>query len=195
MPRPKQFDPDQALDQAMRLFWERGYEATSIRDLVEKLGINRFSLYESFGDKRRLFLAALERYTENVFARSLAELEGEELGLLAIERYFAGIARWAETPLSHKGCLLVNMTAEQAGHDGTVLDHVTRQCERVERAFLSALNRAEERGEIRSGLSLRDRARMLALLAQGSFLSMKALRGGEWVASAAQVALSDLRAR
>ena len=132
MARPKQYDREQVLDQAMRVFWARGYEATSISDLVEALGINRFSLYESFGDKRGLFLAALERYGERVFARSLLELEGDELGLAAIERYFAGMIRWAQGPMVKQGCLLINTAAEQAGHDRTVRGHIQRQMARVE---------------------------------------------------------------
>jgi TetR/AcrR family transcriptional repressor of nem operon len=193
MPRPKQFDPEQVLDQAMRVFWARGYEATSISDLVEALGINRFSLYESFGDKRGLFLAALERYGERVFARSLVELEGDELGLSAVERYFAGLTRWAQGPLAKQGCLLINTTAEQGAHDRTVRSHIQRQMTRVEQAFLGALTRAEQRGELRAGIVLQDRARMLALVAWGCLVSMIALRDSEWVASASRSALADLK--
>ena len=193
MPRPKQFDPEQVLDQAMRVFWARGYEATSISDLVEALGINRFSLYESFGDKRGLFLAALQRYGERVFARTLVELEGEELGLQAIERYFAGMVRWAQGPLAKQGCLLINTTAEQAAHDRTVRNHIQQQMARVESAFLGALTRAEQRGELRAGIELRDRARMLALVAWGCLVSNIALRDPSWVASASRSALADLK--
>ncbi len=64
MPRVKEFDPDQALDRAMELFWRKGYEATSVQDLVEHMGINRFSLYDTFGSKHELFMAALDRYSE-----------------------------------------------------------------------------------------------------------------------------------
>jgi TetR/AcrR family transcriptional repressor of nem operon len=193
MPRPKQFDPDQVLEQAMRVFWARGYEATSISDLVEALGINRFSLYDSFGDKRGLFLAALERYGERVFARGLTELEGEELGLAAIERYFAGLARWAQGPLAKQGCLLVNTTAEQAAHDRALRNHLLRQLQRVEAAFLAALTRAEQRGELRAGLVLTDRARMLALIAHGALVNMMATRDPGWVESAMRTAIADLR--
>ena len=64
MARPKQFDRDEALERAMAVFWRRGYEGTSVRDLVEHMGINRGSLYDTFGDKRTLFLAAVDRYLE-----------------------------------------------------------------------------------------------------------------------------------
>lgn len=64
MGRPKAFDEDAVLDRAAELFWTQGYEATSISDLEERLGVGRQSLYDTFGDKRRLFLRAIERYTE-----------------------------------------------------------------------------------------------------------------------------------
>ena len=79
MPRPKAFDPDAALQQAMQVFWERGYEATSVQDLVQGMGINRFSLYSTFGGKHQLFVTALERYRDTIVADLLARIihEGE----------------------------------------------------------------------------------------------------------------------
>ena len=75
MPRPKAFDPDAALHKAMQVFWERGYEATSVDDLVQCMGINRFSLYSTFGGKHQLFVAALERYRDTIVADLVGELE------------------------------------------------------------------------------------------------------------------------
>jgi AcrR family transcriptional regulator len=66
MARPKEFDSDQALDKAMEPFWRQGYEATSIKDLVRHMGINRGSLYNTFGHKHRLFLACMDRYCDNM---------------------------------------------------------------------------------------------------------------------------------
>ena len=66
MPRAKEFDPEMVLDKAMDLFWTKGYEATSIKALVDHMGINRFSLYSTFGDKHQLFLRACDRYHEKM---------------------------------------------------------------------------------------------------------------------------------
>lgn len=84
MVRTKQFDNHAALDEAMQLFWERGYHATSIQDLVDRLGVNRQSLYDTFGGKDQMFLAALERYREIQAApvRRLLEREGPALEVL-----------------------------------------------------------------------------------------------------------------
>jgi TetR/AcrR family transcriptional repressor of nem operon len=194
MGRPRQFDTDDVVERAMRLFWRQGYEATSISDLVDTLGINRFSLYETFGDKRGLFLASLARYTERVFAKTLVELEGDVGGLQAIDRYFRGLARWADGPLARQGCLLVNTVTEQAGQDRALGRQISLQMERVEAAFRGALVRAQARGDVRCDLVIEDHARLLALVAQGALVNMVAMRSGAWIESAARVVLSGLRA-
>ena len=80
----KQFDRYEVLDRAMAAFWTRGYEATSIDDLVEATGINRGSLYGTFGDKRRLFLMALDRYWDTVVNAMMEELSDPDLSLIHI---------------------------------------------------------------------------------------------------------------
>src|SRR5262245_26032289 len=86
--RPRQFERDVVLDRAMQVFRARGYEATSIEHLVARMGIQRGSLYAAFGDKRRLFFAAIERYDRMVTARLLALLDDPASGRAAIERFF-----------------------------------------------------------------------------------------------------------
>ena len=108
MARPKAFDTTQALDAAVRLFWERGYEATSIQDLVEALGVNRASLYGTFGDKARLFSAAMDRYGEQVAAALAAELAPPHAGRQAVARYLQSVIAVASRPNSPHGCLLLN---------------------------------------------------------------------------------------
>src|SRR5215831_3253346 len=88
MPRPKAFDPDEALQKAMQVFWERGYAATSVEDLVQRMGINRFSLYSTFGGKHQLFVAALERYRETIVADLVGALEQSAAGRAAIRHFF-----------------------------------------------------------------------------------------------------------
>ena len=87
MARPKEFDIDQVLDRATELFWTKGYEETSMRELEEGLGVGRQSLYSTFGDKRDLFLASLDRYAAIQRAR-LAPLLEPDTGLEGIRRYF-----------------------------------------------------------------------------------------------------------
>ena len=91
MARPKAFDAAQALDTAVRLFWERGYEATSIQDLVDALGVNRASLYGTFGDKAHLFALAMDRYGEQVRAVLAAELAPPRAGRPAVAGYLQAV--------------------------------------------------------------------------------------------------------
>ena len=88
MPWEKQFNVDDVLDKAMRTFWSRGYEATSVQDLVECTGINRGSLYATYGDKRELFLASLRHYDQNVRQALVKGLERECGPREAIRRLF-----------------------------------------------------------------------------------------------------------
>ena len=88
MARPKEFDIDQVLDRATELFWTKGYEETSMRDLEEGLGVGRQSLYSTFGDKRDLFLAALDRYS-SLQQERIEPLLAPDAGLAAIRAYFA----------------------------------------------------------------------------------------------------------
>ena len=119
MVRTKQFDQHVALDEAMELFWERGYHATSIQDLVDRLGVNRQSLYDTFGGKDRLYLAALERYRALAALPMYKALERDGPVREVLNRFFAEFlgnflaGNW-------KGCFMVNATAELAGQDAAV---------------------------------------------------------------------------
>ncbi|HEY4018971.1 MAG TPA: helix-turn-helix domain-containing protein, partial [Pseudonocardiaceae bacterium] len=112
MGRTKDFDPDTALDAAMDLFWRKGYEATSIQDLVEHLGVARASLYATFGTKHDLYLRALDRYTENDTYSSLAWLAEPGPVLPALRAGLVAIAQDCVADVEGKGCLVTNTTVE-----------------------------------------------------------------------------------
>ena len=167
MPRPKEFDPDKALEKAMQVFWRKGYEATSVQDLVDQMGINRFSLYATFGDKHRLFLSALNRYQQKLVSENLRALEHSQEGLQAIRRFFQASVEWALAQKSCQGCLMTNSTVELAAHDKDAAAIVRASLKRIEEAFYKALLRAREKGEIGESQNLRDYARFLTNNAQG----------------------------
>jgi len=107
MGRPREFDTDAALEKAMRLFWAKGYEGTSVADLTETLGISRPSLYSAFGDKQSLFRAALERYAAgpaSYVAAALAQSTAREVA----EQLLTGAANLQASPRNPGGCLTVN---------------------------------------------------------------------------------------
>jgi len=164
MPRPKEFDREHVLDRAMGVFWSKGYAATSIEDLVAHMGIQRGSLYGTFGDKRTLFLSALDRY-QHVVARELVEaLETPGSGLEAIRRFFR---LRVEGSLDRRGCLVTNSAVELSRSDHGATAKVGDSLAKLEAAFLGALERARAGGELASTEDLRALARFLTSSAQG----------------------------
>ncbi|QES46769.1 TetR family transcriptional regulator [Streptomyces venezuelae] len=193
MARTKEFDPDAALRAALELFWRRGYEATSMADLVEHLGIGRASLYATFGNKHELFLKALDRYAEERGPLLLEELSGPGPALPAVRavvRRFAAEAGADETRLT--GCLVTNTAAELAPHDSTAARRVELSWEHVETLLHSALVRARAQGELPEGRDPQALARMLLVLMQGIRVVGKASADPARVRDAAEQALSLL---
>ena len=113
MPRPKSFDEDVVLDQAVQLFWARGYEGTSLADLETHLGLGRQSLYNTFGDKQSLFLKVLERYRRNVAEGVLAQLNAPDAGLDAIRAFFKTSVESLTAPGPRRACLVTNTILER----------------------------------------------------------------------------------
>lgn len=155
------------LDRAMQLFWSRGYAATSIEQLVARMGIQRGSLYATFGDKRALFFAAIERYDRVVTSRLLATLDDQASGRAAIERFFRLKVALATAPRRPRGCLVTNSAAELASRDPETGTRVGAVLARIEAAFRRAVVRAQKAGEIDPGRSARALARFLTSSAQG----------------------------
>src|SRR5437879_13191066 len=115
MARHKEFDSDEALNKAMEVFWSRGYEAASIQDLVKNMGINRQSLYDTFGDKHALYLQTLDRYRE-VEGRRMLELLGPPGSVKKTRRLsFEGVIERALCDRPRRGCCMGNAVSESAG--------------------------------------------------------------------------------
>ncbi|MEV4756275.1 helix-turn-helix domain-containing protein [Micromonospora sp. NPDC049559] len=167
MARTKEFDPDVALRAALELFWERGYEATSMADLVERLGVARASLYATFGGKRDLYLRALDRYVETVDPQLLRELSRPGPVLPAVRSLLERYAREAAAPQGRRGCFLVNASVELAAHDPQAGRRVVASWDHLETALTGALLRAQAQGELDRRRDARGLARLLLVLLQG----------------------------
>ena len=109
--RPREFDADAALDQAMTLFWRDGYEGTSVNELADAIGVGKPSLYAAFGDKESLYLRALARYGERQRADALAVLDAESDARRAVERFLLGAVDTHLDPDRPAGCMVVAGTA------------------------------------------------------------------------------------
>ncbi|MFD8999417.1 TetR/AcrR family transcriptional regulator [Streptomyces sp. NPDC059582] len=193
MARSKEFDPDAALESALELFWRRGYEATSMADLVERLGIGRASLYATYGNKRDLYLKALERYGESRDPRLLRELSqpGPALpAVRAVVRRFAAEA--ADDDGRARGCFVTNTAAELAPHDDAAARRVELSWEHLETLLHSALVRAQAQGELPADREPRALARMLLVLMQGLRVVGKVSTDPTRVRDAAEQALAIL---
>lgn len=148
--RPRTFAKDDALDVALELFWQNGYRATTTRDLEAALGLGQSSLYNAFGSKQALLAAALDRYETRISRDVLAPLESGNEGLGAIDSFFAALGRWV-TREGRRGCMLINMMAEDGGATDEIARRTRGYRRRVRRSFVLAIERAVERGEVMDG--------------------------------------------
>lgn len=167
MARTKEFDPDAALQKALELFWERGYEATSMADLVEHLGIARASVYATFGSKHDLYVQAVDRYAQ---ARDPGVVESLSQPGPALPAVRALIEAYAEESLHderRRGCMVVNAAVELMSHDPQVARRVEASWDVLETALTSALTRARAQGEMSEDKDPRALARFLLVVMQG----------------------------
>ncbi|MFD7901436.1 TetR/AcrR family transcriptional regulator [Kitasatospora sp. NPDC059722] len=189
MARTKEFDPDAALQAALELFWRRGYEATSMADLVEGLGIGRASLYATFGSKHELYLRALERYGEQTDPVLLAELSRPGPVLPAVRAVVRRYAAESTGSERERGCFVVNTAVELAPHDPSAARRVEASLGHLEALLTAALVRAEAQGELSEGRDPRALARTLMVLMQGMRVMGKVADGPARVRDAAEQAL------
>jgi TetR/AcrR family transcriptional repressor of nem operon len=195
--RTKEFDPDRVLDDAMSLFWQRGFEATSMADLVDGLGIARASLYATFGDKHSLYLRALDRYVERRDPAVVERLAAPGSPLAAVGKFVADYAAEITADEQHRGCLVVNAAVERLPGDDDVARRVRSSWQTLEVALTAALSRARAEGELAKDADPRALARFAVVVLQGLRVVGKADPGGPLVRDAvAQLrsALGVLRA-
>jgi TetR/AcrR family transcriptional regulator, transcriptional repressor for nem operon len=161
MARPKQFDPEIAVDQAMEVFWRKGYGATTPQDLVDEIGIGKGSLYNAFGSKRELFERALRRYRDSqaVALVEMLERPGPVKGRL--RKALTALAEMDLADPDRRGCMAVNTAAELAGVDKEATELVRRMLDRTEGAFQALIEEGQRAGEIAPG---RDPAALGSLL-------------------------------
>ena len=191
MARPKEFDPATALDKAMQVFWRKGYEATSIEDLVTSMDINRGSLYETFGDKQQLFLAAMDHYCNGMVADRLKRLDQPGPALETIKHFIRDMVRMA-LATRRKGCLIANTAMELACHEKEIGDRVASALGGVEDAYYKALTRAKKQGELRKDQDPRALARYLTTMMQGVIVMYKAGTSTEALRDAVETGVSVL---
>jgi TetR/AcrR family transcriptional regulator, transcriptional repressor for nem operon len=193
MARTKVFDPAAALEAALRVFWEQGYEATSTDDLLRAMGIGRQSMYDTFGDKKQLYLAVLAHYTDGGGAGLRARLAAGPSPLGALAAFLKEIAG-VDAAQRARGCLSVNAVAEFGQADPDVLALIERSRVLTETIFAEVLERARVAGEVAPGIDAAAAAHFVHTAIRGMRISAKAGASAAQLAATVDFTLAALKA-
>lgn len=192
MARPREFEKEAAVKAALEVFWRQGYQATSVQDLVEATGVNRGSLYDTFGDKHGLFLEAVEYYRCQISARRLTQLEGPGPLRDKLATFFDDMIAFSVGEGRLLGCLMTNAAIEMAPHDRDTACAVAANMAAMETAFRRLLTAAQKKGEVDAKKSPRDLARFLTATANGLRVMAKVTPERTALKSVVRVALQAL---
>jgi len=192
MARKKEFDEDQVLDKAVALFWEKGYGATSANDLVECLGLSRSSLYDTFGDKRSLFLKALQQYRKKVIGEMISYMNNATNIRDTLEALFEIIIEQDIEAENPKGCLMVNTAIEFAAYDREIEAIVNLNQRDVEQSLELALERAKHNGQLRASYNPNTLAKFFYNSIRGIRVAVKSKQDRSALDEIVKVSLSVL---
>ena len=161
MARPREFDEAAALDAATACFWSRGYEATSVRDLAENMGLSAPSLYNAYGDKYALFVQALEHYLDRSMRERIERLENSLPPKQAIRKFIGELIDHSVNDRGRRGCFLVNSALEVAPHDKKLGKLIAARLAELEAFFARSIRKAQAEGTVPRKPVAKDLARLL----------------------------------
>jgi TetR/AcrR family transcriptional regulator, transcriptional repressor for nem operon len=150
MARPREFDMQEALNAAMSAFWERGYEATSMEDLLDAMGLTKGSLYKAFGDKHNLFLMSLQDYLDRLFEKMKESVESTTDPIESLTSLMAVVENLCCKQVTPKGCFAVNTVVELSQRDEKANEILKRHLVRVEKLLAKLISRGQQSGDFRS---------------------------------------------
>jgi TetR/AcrR family transcriptional repressor of nem operon len=148
MGRPRQYDENKVLMAAAELFWSKGYDATSTRDLSACMGLTPSSIYGAFGDKRKLFHRVLDHYLNHTLRARIERLNGIASPSAAVREFFSDIIERSVSDEERRGCMLVNTVMEASSEDAKARDNVAGELSVIEAFFRRRLSEAQQAGEI-----------------------------------------------
>ncbi len=172
--RPVQYDPDTVLDAALQLFWSRGYEGTSLHDLLRVTGLSRSSFYQAFGSKRELYLRCLQVYNDRALAGLQAVYAESGGGLAFFKTHLLSVAETVRQVDERRGCMVLNAANEFEQSVPDVATIVTRSTNRVRAVYEKALAQAVADGDLHSGTNTSEMADYLFLCQSGLRTMVKA---------------------
>jgi TetR/AcrR family transcriptional repressor of nem operon len=194
MGQVKQFDPAERLDLAVDAFWQNGFDGSAMQGLCKTMGLFPGSLYGTYGDKRQLFLKAVERYMATVSVDAIEILGQEGSGLLALRHYFDGLIDGIADGKRRWGCLVTNTIVELAQREPEIATMVQLHLARLEAGFAGAIDRARQAGEMPANTPL-DTASFLVCVVQGLNVLAKTRPSRHRLERIAATALSTLENR
>jgi TetR/AcrR family transcriptional repressor of nem operon len=192
MARPREFEPSEALNQAMQLFWQKGYQDTSMEDLVQATGVSRYGFYNEFGDKHDLFLKAIDHYANTNINITLSPLETTDASLPEIHAYFDNLSHTLNEGQEANGCLIGNTSMELAEPDEPLANLIDAHYTRMHAAFRNALQHAAQRGEIAADADVVGYADFLVGVANGYLACLRTTMSKEAIQRYLKVALERL---
>ncbi len=191
MPRKKEFDVEEAVRASMEVFWLKGYDGTSVDDLIEATGVKRQSLYNALGEKRDMFMKALLKYEAEELRHALKEVESLESGRRSIEYLFTVLLEQCSTDKTRRGCFLVNTAVEEC-HGEDVQSVVSGAVGDFEAFFKRCLKRAQKEGDIPSSVNVAITASGLLGTYIGIRVVARTSQGGKLIRNMAKHALQSL---
>ena len=192
MPRVKSFDEKEVLAKAMCLFWKQGYSATSVQDLVSQLGINRASLYDTFGDKEQLFKKSFELYRTTTKKGLIEFFQSHPNVKEGFAELFNKAIQEAILDEDKKGCFVVNATTELIPNDESLQKVLVENKRDFENLFYEYLKEGKERGQLKNSENLRTIATLLYTLYNGIRVVSKVDPTNKELSNSINVALSLL---
>jgi len=192
MARPKEFDREEVLHKALYTFWEKGYDATTLPDLLESMGINRSSLYNTFGDKQNLFREVMSLYYQQTVIKRLTILQKARSARQGLQDYFKHNIDVAVAEYNPGGCLLTNTATTLKTINEEFAQSITQSVDRLERAFYALLEKGQHSGEITSNKDIKALARLMMAVSYGLNVAARVNPNREMLEDIAKVALSTL---
>lgn len=190
MGRQKEFDEAEAIEAAMLVFWQVGFESASLPELLDAMGLSKSSFYHSFGSKEALFERCLGAYADKLVRSLREQLDRSESGLAFLRSVLFSVGEETRDKASRRGCLVMNTANEFGQREPAFAKIVSREVNRFEEVFADALARAEKEDPSQHGTNRRARARYMVCALSGLKTMAKAGATRAEIRDVAGVAMS-----
>ncbi len=192
MARPREFDREEVLQKALYTFWKKGYEATTLPDLLESMGINRSSFYNTFEDKQALFSEVMNLYYQQTAIKRLAILQRAKSAKQGLQDYFRHNIDVAVAEYNPGGCLLTNTVTNLNTIDAQIARSIVQGIDLLEQALYALLDRGQRAGEIAEDKDIKAIAHLMISVSYGLNIAARVAPNREILEDMAKAAISTL---